>query len=80
MSLEEGGSEERGKVEALICSVKFPAFTVWVQAVNKRGQGQTFSKSDERTLALFGTHLGNSLAKAKMFEQVSFAYANVIPS
>ena len=38
------------------------------QALNKAGQ-QPFSSSDERNLALFGTHLGNSLAKAKLHEQ-----------
>ena len=39
-----------------------------LQALNKLG-GKPFSGADERNLALFGTHLGNSLAKAKLHEQ-----------
>lgn len=39
-----------------------------LQALNKKG-GRAFSGSDERNLTLFGTHLGNSLAKAKLHEQ-----------
>lgn len=39
-----------------------------LQALNKRGN-RVFSTSDERSLSLFGTHLGNSLAKARLHEQ-----------
>ena len=39
-----------------------------LQALNKQGE-VGFSKSDERNLALFGTHLGNMLFKAKLHEQ-----------
>ncbi|GAX82496.1 hypothetical protein CEUSTIGMA_g9923.t1 [Chlamydomonas eustigma] len=39
-----------------------------LQAVNKMG-GAIFTSADERNLALFSAHLGNSLAKAKMHEQ-----------
>lgn len=38
-----------------------------LQALNKLA-GETFSAADERSLSLFGTHLGNTLAKAKLHE------------
>lgn len=40
-----------------------------LQAVNKRGDDTVFSRSDERNLELFGAHIGNALAKAKLHEQ-----------
>ncbi|GFH15006.1 phosphodiesterase [Haematococcus lacustris] len=39
-----------------------------LQALNKR-QGAQFTAADERTLRLFGTHLGNTLAKAKLHDK-----------
>lgn len=39
-----------------------------LQALNKV-HGQSFTSLDERNLNIFGTHLGNSLAKAKLHEQ-----------
>ncbi|PNW74351.1 hypothetical protein CHLRE_13g605100v5 [Chlamydomonas reinhardtii] len=38
-----------------------------LQALNKKG-GLPFSGADERSLRLFSTHLGNTLAKAKLHE------------
>ncbi|EFJ40838.1 hypothetical protein VOLCADRAFT_99277 [Volvox carteri f. nagariensis] len=38
-----------------------------LQALNKRS-GQPFTPADERSLRLFGTHLGNTLVKAKLHE------------
>ncbi|KAG2427309.1 hypothetical protein HXX76_012504 [Chlamydomonas incerta] len=38
-----------------------------LQALNKKG-GLPFTGADERNLKLFGTHLGNTLAKAKLHE------------
>lgn len=38
------------------------------QALNKR-DGLAFTARDERNLRLFGTHLGNALAKARLHEQ-----------
>ncbi len=39
-----------------------------LQALNKKSD-QKFSAADEQNLKLFGTHLGNTLAKAKLHEQ-----------
>ncbi|GFH22768.1 PDEase domain-containing protein [Haematococcus lacustris] len=39
-----------------------------LQALNKR-HGAQFTAADERTLRLFGTHLGNTLAKAKLHDK-----------
>ncbi len=39
-----------------------------LQALNKRGN-MPFSMADERNLELFGMHLGNTLAKARLHEQ-----------
>ncbi|GIM17067.1 hypothetical protein Vretimale_19613 [Volvox reticuliferus] len=38
-----------------------------LQALNKKS-GQPFTPADERNLKLFGTHLGNTLVKAKLHE------------
>jgi hypothetical protein len=38
-----------------------------MQALNKNG-GHLFTHEDEMNLKLFGTHLGNTLAKAKLHE------------
>jgi GAF domain-containing protein len=38
-----------------------------LQALNKHGR-QTFTGADENTLKLFGTHLGNTIAKARLHE------------
>ncbi|KAG1667446.1 hypothetical protein FOA52_012201 [Chlamydomonas sp. UWO 241] len=40
-----------------------------LQVLNKRG-GLTFTRSDEHTLRLVGTHIGNMLAKSRLHEQV----------